>query len=204
MSQTTCLHPNADCQRQILTRTPLHIDPQQFPLLLPMSDKKLFCRKDFWRQNEAKSTMGRIAHIGLLLYAYDTEMRSFSKKNHVLLHNPSRHVLDIQLQVILYLNSPPQMVKTNGTNLFHVIQIHDSLRKGRCSYVHRRTSVSVSKTASPCWALHSVEIQNGTHICGPANSYDGRIISASSQIRFGHYTPLHTGFYDFPHFVLWT
>ena len=126
-----------------------------------------------------------------------------SPKNHVLLHNPSRHVLDIQLQVsILYLNSPHQMVKTNGTNLFHVIQIHDSLRKGRGSYCHRRTSVSVSKNASPCWALHSVEIQNGTHICGPAGSFEGRTISAASQIRVGHQTPLHMGVWYFPHFIL--
>ena len=42
--------------------------------------------------------------------------------------------------------------------------------------------MNLSKNTSPDRVLHSVEIQNGTHIRGLARSFDGRIISAASQI----------------------
>ena len=94
-----------------------------------MPHKKLFRGEDFWRQTEAKSTMDHIADIGLLLSAYDTDMPN-SSQNRIFLYNRANDVQMLLQEPILHLNSPPQIVKTNGTDLVYVIQIHDKLRKG--------------------------------------------------------------------------
>ena len=94
-----------------------------------MPHKKLFGGENFWRQKEAKSAMDHIADIGLLPSAYDTDMPN-SSQNRIFLYNRTSDVLVLLQEPILHLNSQPQMVKMNGTNLFHVIQIHDKLRKG--------------------------------------------------------------------------